>query len=358
MGPCRQFVWSFLVAKIATDLLTWYDKERRDLPWRAAPGVTPNPYHVWLSEVMLQQTTVATVKSYFEKFLTLWPRVTDLANAPQELVLKEWAGLGYYARARNLHKCAQEISANHAGHFPQTESELRKLPGIGDYTAAAIAAIAFDEPAAVVDGNIERVVSRLFRIEEQLPAAKKPIKVKTAEITPAKRPGDFAQAMMDLGSGICTPKKPKCLLCPIQAGCEAQSVGDMERFPIKAPKKKKPTRRAVSFWLEHDGHVLLERRPEKGLLGGMPGFFSTPWIEREASPALSEAQTHAPTKTDWEASEEIAKHTFTHFHLETRLAKGTIGARINVENGFWHPIDLLADVGLPTVFAKIAKLAR
>lgn len=345
------------MAKIAENLLDWYDKERRHLPWRSAPGDTANPYHVWLSEVMLQQTTVATVKSYFEKFLHLWPSVSDLAQAPQELVLKEWAGLGYYARARNLHKCAREVEANHSGQFPRTEAELRKLPGIGDYTAAAIAAIAFDEPAAVVDGNIERVVSRLFRIEEQLPGAKKPIKAKTADITPTKRPGDFAQAMMDLGSGVCTPKNPKCLLCPIQPHCAAQSAGDMERFPIKAPKKTKPTRRAVSFWLEHDGHVLLERRPDKGLLGGMPGFFSTPWVECDSPPDLSEAAAHAPADAAWQAGTDIAKHTFTHFHLETRLVKGQAGQRINVENGFWHPIDALSDVGLPTVFSKIAKLA-
>ncbi len=346
------------MAEIAENLLAWYDKERRDLPWRSPPGETPNPYHVWLSEVMLQQTTVATVKSYFEKFLGLWPTVTNLAEAPQELVLKEWAGLGYYARARNLHKCAMEIASNHSGQFPKTEDELRKLPGIGDYTAAAIAAIAFNEPAAVVDGNIERVVSRLFRIEEQLPAAKKPIRMKTAGITPTKRPGDFAQAMMDLGSGVCTPRNPKCLLCPIQSHCAAQTVGDMERFPIKAPKKTKPTRRAVSFWLEHDGHVLLERRPDKGLLGGMPGFFSTPWIERDSAPTLDEAATHAPADAKWQADDRIAKHTFTHFHLETNLATGKADTRINVENGFWHPINELADVGLPTVFSKIAKLAE
>lgn len=285
------------MAEVANSLLDWYDRERRHLPWRAEPGQYSNPYHVWLSEVMLQQTTVATVKSYFAKFLTKWPTINALAAASLEDVLKEWAGLGYYARARNLHKCAQTIAFELGNTFPNTESELRKLPGVGDYTAAAIAAIAFDEPAVVVDGNIERVVSRLFRINEPLPKAKKQIKEATATITPPQRPGDFAQAMMDLGAGICTPKTPKCLLCPISAGCKAQKVGDMEKFPAKAPKKAKPTRRAISFWLEHDGHVLLERRPAKGLLGGMPGFFSTEWIERPDFPAQLIIDDQSPRRT-------------------------------------------------------------
>ena len=344
------------MAKIADNLLQWYDRERRDLPWRAAPGAYAEPYHVWLSEVMLQQTTFATVKSYFEKFLKRWPTVVALAEAPLEEVLKEWAGLGYYARARNLHKCVQTVAFDLGGAFPNTENELRKLPGIGDYTAAAIAAIAFNEPAVVVDGNIERVVSRLFRISEELPKAKKPIKAATATITPKQRPGDFAQAMMDLGSSICTPKAPKCLLCPISNACEAQKAGDMEKYPVKAPKKVKPTRRAISFWLEHDGHVLLERRPVKGLLGGMPGFFSTEWIERSDFPAQETVNQQAPVEADWQIGEAIAKHTFTHFHLETRLAVAPATARLNIENGFWVPLADLESTGLPTVFSRIAKL--
>ena len=344
------------MAKIAENLLNWYDHERRHLPWRAEPGQYSDPYHVWLSEVMLQQTTVATVKSYFEKFLTKWPTVNALAAAPLEDVLKEWAGLGYYARARNLHKCAQTITFELNGSFPGTESELRQLPGVGDYTAAAVAAIAFGEPAVVVDGNIERVVSRLFRIAEPLPKAKKPIKEATATITSHDRPGDFAQAMMDLGAGVCTPKTPKCLLCPISGSCAAREVGDMENFPVKAPKKLKPTRRAISFWLEHDGHVLLERRPAKGLLGGMPGFFSTDWIERADFPNSSVIDKQSPVQTDWIVGDTIAKHTFTHFHLETRLAVGISNTRLNVENGFWLPTTELKDAGLPTVFSKIAAL--
>ena len=316
----------------------------------------PEPYHVWLSEIMLQQTTVATVKAYFEKFCRRWPTVEALAAAPQEEVLKEWAGLGYYARARNLHKCAGVISQDLGGKFPTTETELKKLPGIGDYTAAAIASIAFNEPAAVVDGNIERIISRCFQIKLPLPAAKKPIKTKVAKLTPNQRSGDFAQAMMDLGASHCRPKKPSCMLCPIQTHCAAQKAGEMEAYPVKAPKKVKPTRRAVSFWLEHDGHVLLERRPEKGLLGGMPGFFSTPWVERDKIPASVEFIEHAPWVAEWAATNGIAKHTFTHFHLETMLVQASSEIRFNIENGFWHPVTALADVGLPTVFKKIAAL--
>lgn len=340
----------------ASKLLDWYDNNRRTLPWRAAEGITADPYHVWLSEIMLQQTTVATVKGYFAAFLSRWPTVGALAAAPLEDILQEWAGLGYYARARNLHKCAQMVANDLGGAFPSTEPGLRALPGIGDYTAAAIAAIAFDTPAVVVDGNVERVVSRLFRVEEALPKAKKAIKEKTGTISPQERPGDFAQAMMDLGAGVCTPKKPKCLLCPLRSNCAAYDAGDMERFPVKAPKKMKPTRRAFSFWLEHDGHVLLERRPAKGLLGAMPGFFSTPWVEREDFPAKEEWLEHRPSEDYWKPADGLAKHTFTHFHLETRLLAAKASARYNVENAFWHPVDALDEVGLPTVFKKIAQL--
>jgi len=340
----------------ANALLTWYDSHRRTLPWRAEHGQTPDPYHVWLSEIMLQQTTVATVKSYFEKFLRLWPTVNDLAASPQEDVLKEWAGLGYYARARNLHKCACTIVNDHGGQFPLTEEGLRALPGIGDYTAAAIAAIAFNIPAAVVDGNIERITSRCFRIKTSLPAAKKPIKTEVVKLTPNKRPGDFAQAMMDLGASLCSPKKPSCMLCPVQSFCAAHKAGDMETYPVKAPKKQKPIRRAISFWLEHDRHVLLERRPSKGLLGGMPGFFSTPWIERDNFPVKDEWLSHTPTQDYWKPLGGMAKHTFTHFHLETQLVFAKAQARHNIENGFWHPITKLEDVGLPTVFKKMTPI--
>ncbi|MCJ9429405.1 A/G-specific adenine glycosylase [Kordiimonas marina] len=341
----------------ATELLDWYDSNRRRLPWRAEPGRASDPYAVWLSEVMLQQTTVATVKDYFARFMALWPTVDALAAAPLDDVLKEWAGLGYYARARNLHKCANAVVTDHGGRFPDNEAGLRALPGVGDYTAAAIAAIAFGEAAAVVDGNVERVISRLNRLEEELPGAKKSIKALTAAITPTKRPGDFAQAMMDLGATVCTPKKPKCLLCPWVKACAARAAGDAERFPMKAPKKEKPTRRTVAFWLIHDGHVLLERRAPKGLLGGMPGLFSTPWTERADFPAKPEWLDHKPSDDYWKPVDGTAKHTFTHFHLETRLVAAKASQRYNIENGFWHPLEALQDVGLPTVFKKMASLA-
>ncbi len=341
---------------LATQLLDWYDRNKRNLPWRATGDKRPDPYAVWLSEVMLQQTTVATVKGYFEKFLNRWPTVTALAAATQEDVLQEWAGLGYYSRARNLHKCAQVVTTEHDGTFPSTEAALRALPGIGDYTAAAIASIAFDEPATVVDGNVERVISRLHRVQEKMPTAKKAIKELAAELTPQERAGDYAQATMDLGATICSPKKPKCLLCPWVKACAAHKAGDEERYPIKAPKKLKPTRRAISFWLEHDGHILLERRPQKGLLAGMPGLFSTPWIERDNFPEVQEWQAHVPVDSYWKKTEDMAKHTFTHFHLETRLLTAKSSQKLNIENGFWHPINDIKNIGLPTVFDKIVKL--
>jgi len=339
-------------------LLKWYDSHRRDLPWRAKGDAQPNPYHVWLSEIMLQQTTVATVKAYFEKFLYLWPSVEALANAPRDQVLKEWAGLGYYARARNLHKCAETVAASYGGQFPKSESELKKLPGVGDYTAAAIAAIAYGAAATVVDGNIERIIARIDRIKEPLPGAKKTIKASTAKLTPKKRPGDFAQAMMDLGAGVCRPKNPGCAQCPVIGFCKAYKAGDMETYPVKPPKKTKPTRRAVSFWLEHDGHILLERRPDKGLLGGMPGLFSTPWIERGTLPVAADYVPHAPIAGAWQELGGTAKHTFTHFHLETMLVHGTAKSRFNIENGFWHPAAEIDEIGLPTVFKKIAALVQ
>lgn len=344
------------MSEFSNHLLNWYDKHRRTLPWRAEDKEQAEPYHVWLSEIMLQQTTVATVKSYFEKFLKLWPTVEELAAAPQEDVLKEWAGLGYYARARNLHKCAQTIVLEHGGNFPNSEIALKNLPGVGDYTAAAVAAIAFGEPAAVVDGNIERITSRIFRIKTPLPAAKKEIKEQVTKLTPNSRPGDFAQAMMDLGASLCSPKKPSCLLCPVSSFCQAKEIGDMEHYPVKAPKKVKPTRRAISFWLVHDGHVLLERRPPKGLLGGMPGLFSTPWVERNDFPSKQEWLEHRPSEDYFKDFEGEAKHTFTHFHLLTRLVVAKASVKLNIENGFWHPIEELGSVGLPTVFRKITKL--
>lgn len=338
-------------------LLHWYDKEKRRLPWRAEGDTQPNPYHVWMSEIMLQQTTVATVKGYFDKFLTLWPTVDDLASAKQEDVLAAWAGLGYYARARNLYKCAGVVSGDLGGTFPDTYEGLKALPGIGDYTAAAIAAIAFGRSdAPVVDGNVERFITRLNRIETELPQAKKEIKQVTKTLTPTKRPGDFAQAMMDLGATICTPKNPKCLLCPVHKNCHAHKAGDAETYPRKAPKKKKPTRRSLAFAAIHDGAIYLERRPNSGLLGGMLGLPHTPWTEREDMPRLDQSTDHLPAAGSWRQLPEISKHTFTHFYLETIVYKSYLNHKINTEHGEWVNLSDLKSAGLPTVFKKMTDL--
>src|SRR4051794_31797003 len=264
-------------------LLAWYDRHARKLPWRIGPkdralGVLPDPYRVWLSEVMLQQTTVATVKSYFETFVSRWPRVTDLAAAPREEVMKAWAGLGYYARARNLHACAVVVANEYGGRFPETSAALHDLPGIGAYTAAAIAAIAFDEPAAVVDGNIERVIARLFAIETPLPEAKAIIRAHQARLTPQERAGDYAQAMMDLGASLCSPKRPACSLCPFADGCAAHATGREELFPVRVAKPERPTRIGAAFVaVREDGAILLRRREDDGLLGGMVEVPGTEW---------------------------------------------------------------------------------
>lgn len=299
-------------SKIATSLLGWYDAHARDLPWRVGPsalaaGERPNPYAVWLSEIMLQQTTVATVTPRFAAFLKRWPTVEALAAAPLDDVLSEWAGLGYYARARNLYKCAQAVAAH--GAFPDTEEGLQELPGIGAYTAAAIAAIAFDRPAIVVDGNVERVAARLFAIEMPLPKAKAELKEAIGAIWPQRRSGDFAQALMDLGATICTPRSPDCSECPLSATCLAFERDEPEAFPKRAAKKPKPTRYGIAYALfNKNGEVLLERRPEKGLLGGMLGLPGTEWAPEKPAPA-------PPAKAEWRGAGAV-RHTFTHFHLE------------------------------------------
>ena len=275
---------------VAPALLAWYDIAARALPWRQPPGTRPDPYAVWLSEIMLQQTTVKAVIPYYQKFLARWPRVGDLAAAELNEVLAAWAGLGYYSRARNLHACARAVVERHGGRFPATEAELRALPGIGAYTAAAIASIAFDRPAAPVDGNVERVVARLFAVTEPLPGAKPEIRRLAASLMPAKRPGDLTQAMMDLGASICSPRSPSCTLCPVSAHCLAFARRLTGSIPAKAPKKERPVRRGAAFVaVRRDGAVLLRRRPPKGLLGGMLEVPSTPWTEempeRNAIPA-------------------------------------------------------------------------
>ncbi len=339
----------------AEQLLDWYDRERRDLPWRMAPDQKADPYKVWMSEIMLQQTTVATVKSYYKAFLEKWPTVQDLAAAELDEVLHAWQGLGYYARARNLHKCAQVVTRDHNGRFPESEKRLLDLPGIGPYTAAAVASIAFGLKATPVDGNVERVVSRLFKVEETMPKAKKQLTELAQTLTPQKRAGDFAQAMMDLGATICTPKKAACGLCPWMKDCVARLEGEPTDYPRKEPKKPKPTRKAHAFWLTRsDGSVLLRKRPEKGLLGGMMEIPSTEW--REESMSLNNALRQAPGSALWKSKEGIVKHTFTHFHLEVTVICGRLQANSPV-NGVWVQLEDLKDYALPTLMKKIVQHA-
>lgn len=339
-------------------LLAWYDRHRRRLPWRAEPGRRPDPYHVWLSEIMLQQTTVATVGPYFRDFLDRWPTVADLAAADLDAVLHAWQGLGYYARARNLHKCARAVAARPDGRFPETEQELRQLPGVGDYTAAAVAAIAFDRPAAAMDGNVERVVARLFAVEDPLPGAKPALRALTATLVPDDRPGDHTQAMMDLGATICTPRKPKCVLCPLAGPCAGRAAGVAEDLPVKAKKKAKPTRRAVAFWVtDPSGAVLLRRRAESGLLGGLMEVPSSPWTEDGATdPGDAAARAAAPVAANWRALPGRVRHTFTHFHLELTVAVGRIAAG-DPRAGVWVPVEALGDHALPTLMKKVVRHA-
>jgi A/G-specific adenine glycosylase len=328
-------------------LLAWYDCHARRLPWRAEPGVTPDPYRVWLSEVMLQQTTVAAVKSYFETFTTRWPDVAALAAAPEAEVMSAWAGLGYYARARNLIACARAVAAR-GGIFPDTEDGLRALPGIGKYTAAAVAAIAFGRRAVVIDANVERVVARLFAVETPLPAARPEIDRLAGRITPERRAGDFAQAMMDLGATICTPRNPACGICPLSDRCAARRTGAPETYPRKAAKAAKPVRKGTMFWLENDGAVLLVRRPAKGLLGGMRALPTGPWAADD--PGLADA----PADVQWR-DVGTGRHVFTHFALDYRVMAARISSRSNI--GEWWPVTELETAGLPTLFARAARLA-
>jgi A/G-specific adenine glycosylase len=339
----------------AARLLAWYDRHRRHLPWRAAPGVAADPYAVWLSEIMLQQTTVAAVKAYYEKFLALWPHVEDLAAAETDDVMRAWAGLGYYSRARNLHACAKQVAEEHGGRFPATEDGLRALPGIGPYTAAAIAAIAFGERAVVVDGNVERVVTRLFAIEEPMPRAKPLVRAAMDRITPDLRAGDFAQATMDLGATICTPRRPACALCPLNEGCLARIEQRQEIFPVKAPKAERPSRAGAAFFLRrHDGSVLVRTRPPKGLLGGMTEIPGTPW---SADFELNSAMDHAPVATSWKRLPGSVEHVFTHFALRLTVfvaqhdTPAPEGARYVGD----HALD---DEALPSVMRKIIEHAR
>ncbi|PEQ12935.1 A/G-specific adenine glycosylase [Novosphingobium sp. PC22D] len=337
---------------VAARLLEWYDSHARALPWRSPPGAPPgDPYRVWLSEVMLQQTTVAAVKSYFAAFTRRWPTVADLAAAPDEEVMAAWAGLGYYARARNLLACAREV-AGRGGRFPDTEEGLRALPGLGAYTAAAVAAIAFDRRAVVIDANVERVVARLFAIAEPLPAGRGAIRAAADAITPQARAGDFAQAMMDLGATVCTARAPRCLLCPLARDCEGRRAGEPEALPVKAPKKAKPQRRGRAFWIERGDAVWLVRRPARGMLGGMRALPDDGWSAR------GDGAGTPPLAGPWDAVGRVA-HGFTHFGLELHMAVylGDEFFTLAATDGEWWPLERLDEAGLPTLFAKAAQLA-
>jgi len=312
-----------------------------------------DPYRVWLSEIMLQQTTVAAVIPYFQRFTALWPDVRALAEAPQETVLAEWAGLGYYARARNLHACAKTVQQDHGGIFPQSEAALLALPGIGAYTAAAIAAIAFDQPAAVLDGNVERVLSRVFDVQAPLPGSKPQLRALCRAATPQQRPGDFAQAMMDLGATLCAPNRPDCLLCPLSAICLGRARGTAADLPRKAPKPERPHRHTIAFLLRRpDGALYFRRRPEKGLLGGMLEVPSTDW--RDAAWTEKAALPHAPHKAAWRMLPGEAEHVFTHFSLSIRAMLADIDAKHAARlNGEWlQP----GEAKIPTVFKKMLRL--
>jgi A/G-specific adenine glycosylase len=336
---------------IQAALLGWYDANARRLPWRSLPGSPPpDPYRVWLSEVMLQQTTVAAVGPYYAKFLARWPTVQELAAAEDAEVMAAWAGLGYYARARNLLACARAVVAR-GGGFPGTEAELRELPGLGAYTAAAVAAIAFGEPATVVDANVERVVARLHAIDEPLPAARKAIRAAAEALTPSERAGDFAQAMMDLGATICTPRSPRCLLCPLAEPCAGRRAG-AERFPVKPTKTPKPQRRGCAGWIERDGVVWLVRRASGGMLGGMRALPDDGWSAR------GDGSAELPLTGPWRPG-GVVRHSFTHFDLDLQLMlySGRDWDRLAAETGEWWPLDQIEKAGLPTLFAKAAQLA-
>lgn len=338
---------------LQADLLGWFDRHRRVMPWRAAKGRRPNPYHVWLSEIMLQQTTVVTVGPYFMKFTDLWPTVYDLAAAELDDVLAAWAGLGYYARARNLHKCAKAVVEQFDGVFPADEAALLTLPGIGPYTAAAIASIAFDQPAVAVDGNVERVVSRFFGIEEPLPLSKPAIKADAADLALGnERPGDFTQAFMELGATVCTPRKPKCGLCPWQKNCRARKAGNAEELPRKMPKQAKPKRFGKVYWIRNaKGAVMIQKRVDKGLYQGLYQLPTTDWVGSKQQ--VAGLLPPLPLKAA-KSRKITVRHSFTHFDLELEIweARAAVAATKTLAESRWIKPDMRDDFALPTLMTK------
>lgn len=352
---------------ISETLLDWYDRHARTMPWRVGPaeraaGHRPDPYRVWLSEIMLQQTTVAAVRDYFLKFTSIWPTVADLAAAEDADVMAAWAGLGYYARARNLLKCARVIVAEHDGAFPTSRAALLTLPGVGPYTASAVASIAFDEPATVVDGNVERVMARLHDVHTPLPRAKGELTELAERYTPSERPGDYAQSIMDLGATICTPRSPACGICPVRTPCRARTEGTAGKLPKKEPKKPKPTRRGTAYVaIREDGALLLETRPESGLLGGMLGWPGSAWTEtvspKSEPDAPSEGHPDQPVEAKWQRLGTEARHTFTHFHLVLEIEIATVPSDAPAKRGKFIPRAAFRPSDLPTVMRKVYDLA-
>ncbi len=344
------------VQEFRGQVLNWYDRHARILPWRAVKGQKAQAYHVWLSEIMLQQTTVGAVIPYFTKFIETWPDVQSLADAGREDVMSAWAGLGYYARARNLHECAGIVANDLSGVFPQDQAELKKLPGIGDYTSAAIASIAFDKPAVVVDGNIERVMARFFALRAPLPAAKKQLKELAGALSEdqTSRPGDYAQGLMDLGAGICTVQSPKCGLCPLSGNCQGRAQGIAQELPVRAFKKDKPQKIGFVYWIEDkSGRVLLHRRPSKGMLGGMVGLPTSDWIEGRRKPEHLDVVRNLKLKT----MKQNIHHSFTHFDLKLSIQTSIYeGKDVSNDAYFWCHRDKLEDTGFPTLFGKAVKL--
>ncbi len=341
--------------RLQQELLAWFDRHRRVMPWRALPGQRPDPYQVWLSEIMLQQTTVVTVGPYFTRFLTKWPSVKKLAAANLDDVLAAWAGLGYYARARNLHKCAVMVAQDLNGVFPEDLEGLLALPGIGPYTAAAISSIAFDRPAVAVDGNVERVVSRFFAIEEPLPPSKDKLRAGAAELANGvSRPGDFTQAFMELGATVCTPRKPKCPSCPWKDECLARQLGIQEELPRKLAKAAKPVRYGKVFWVPNaDGQFLIHKRAGQGLYEGLYQLPTTDWI--------ADAQALKALKPDFKTLKVKSmgtevRHSFTHFDLILEIWKATPAKGLKIPDSVWITADNLDEFALPTLMKKAIRL--